>query len=102
MNELVNKILDIEKKANEMIENEKNKLLNIEDEVEKILILRTKQFKQKEIIRIEKIREFENNDEAFKIKEMEESFLVAVNRLTDGITKNKEKWVSEIFEKVIS
>lgn len=102
MNELVTRILDIEKKANEIIDNEKNKLLNIEDEVQKICLEKTKGMEEKEKLRIEKIRELEKNDEEAKIKELEENFSKTINQLTNAINGNKDKLVLEIFNKIIS
>ena len=102
MNELVTRILAMEKKANEIIDAEKSKLLNIEDEVEKICLEKTKGMQEKEQLRIEKIHELEKKDEEAKIRELEESFSQTITQLTGALRGNKEKLSSEIFDRIIS
>jgi len=101
MDELVRKILIIENKANKMIESEKEKLADLEKDVSDILGAKKKEMEEKSQARIDKISESEAEEEKIRLQTLESEFSENTKKLADNIRQNKEKWVSDIFDKII-
>ena len=102
MDELVRKILNIENKANRMIEDEKQRLSDLSKDVEEILDVKRNEMEEKSRLRIDRLTESESEDEARRIAKLEAEFLENTEKLTKTIEQNKEKWVDEIFNRIIS
>ena len=102
MDELVRKILNIENRANRMIEAENQKLSDLPRDVEAILDAKKCEMDEKSRQRIDRITESESKDEAKRLAKSAAEFAENTERLTKTVEENKEKWIEEIFGRITS
>ena len=102
MDELVRKILNIENRANRMVEDEKQRLSELPKDVEAVVDAKRREMDEKSQTRIDRILESETEDEEKKLAKIEGDFSENAEKLKKITMENKEKWASEIFGKITS
>ena len=102
MDELVRKILNIENRANRMVEDEKERLSVLSKDVEAIADEKKKAAENKSLQRIDRISESEAEDEKARLEAIESEYEKNIEKLETTLGKNREKWINEIFERITS
>jgi len=102
MDELVRKILNIENRANRMIEAEKQRLSDLPKDVEAILDAKKREMDEKSQQRIDRIAEAESEDERVRLEKSRQEFSESSEKLSMLVEQNKEKWIEEILKRITS
>ena len=102
MDELVVKIMDIEKRANLLVDNEQLKMAGLNGEVEHLYLEKKRQLEERKKNRLDLVTEQEKADEEQRIAAFNAEFDRAVGKIHEVMDANKEKWIGEIYNKIIS
>ena len=101
METLINKIVECEKQAQDIIKDSKLMKQNLENDIKKEI----EEIKKKEFDYADKIIGEFKDKEAAKLKkaldEAEYNHKKQIDTLNKKFTDNKEKWINEIFNRII-
>lgn len=102
MNEVVNKILELENRAESLISDKKNDEKKLESELKKRIDILKKSIEKDADERIAKIVSAENEDAQNRIKQTELSGNEKKKELEEVFKKNSDAWSEKIFENIIN
>lgn len=102
MDNVIQQLIDIENRAQRAIKDSKELEINFDKVVNDSVTDIKKQIEEKVGKRIESINSFERADADKKISEIKNSVSEEREKLLQKQKENHDKWVSEIFNEIIS
>lgn len=100
-NEIVKKLMEVERRAKQIIAEADNRKMHIEEEINSEISKMNDDYISRANARVEKVVSFEEELAAEKSEKLRKDTDERINELKKKYNENKEKWLDELYKKVI-
>ena len=101
MNDVINRIIEIEEKARRITDEGRSYREGLSDRIKAAQEELALDIEEKTSLRLEKIRAQELHDEEGEVSLVKAKGEAAVKKLEKNFSENREKWLDELWQKVI-
>lgn len=102
MDDILKRIIEIEDKAQNIVEDAKAGTANFDSEVETITELMSREIEAKADRRISLIQEYEAKEMEKILSDTEASFNENLERINEMYRENRQQWISDVYNMIIN
>lgn len=99
--DVVKKMLELEKRAKDIVSEAEERKKHIDEEVESEIIAMRGSYAERAADRVEKVMRFEEETAEKKLAELRQSTDATMAKIKKTYDNNREKWICELYKKVI-
>lgn len=99
--DVVKKMLELEKRAKDIVSEAEERKKHIDEEVENEIIAMRGSYAERADNRVDKVMRFEEEMAEKKLAELRQSTDATMAKIKKTYDNNREKWICELYEKVI-
>ncbi len=99
--DVVKKMLELEKRAKDIVSEAEERKKHIDDEVENEIVAMRESYAVRADSRVEKVMQFEETAAEEKLAALRQATDATMAKIKKTYDANKEKWICELYKKVI-
>lgn len=100
-NDIVTKMLEIEKRAKSIVSEANIRKEHIEEEINSETEKMTTSYINRANLRVQKVMDFENRSAEEKLENIRKDTEKSMAKIKQTYETNKEKWINDLYDKIV-